>query len=105
MGEPSAISVIFQPSMSALTEPVLAIWTYSSASEVGTTPSKKMHVMCTFTMAATGVGVGRGVGIGVAVGVGGMTVGVAVGLSGTTVLGGNSGVVVGVTVATPDVGV
>lgn len=110
MGVPSAISVNFQPPMSAVPPPVLTISTYSSDSDVGTTPSKKMHAMVMLTAGVmVGAGVGRavavGAGIAVTVGVAAIVIAVAVGLAGMTVAGGDAGAVVAVTVGASAVGV
>ena len=45
VGVPSAISVSVHPSISAPEPPVFVISTYSSDSEVGTTPSKNMQAI------------------------------------------------------------
>ena len=96
VGVPSAISVSVHPPISAPEPPVFVISTYSSDSEVGTTPSKNMQEI---VRDAGGGGVGIGVGVGSAVGV---AVGVAIAVG---VTAGGSGAVVGVTVGGSGMGV
>jgi len=127
VGVPSGISVSVHPPISALEPPVLVIWTYSSDSEVGTTPSQNMQEILRAAGGGevgvevgdgvgntVGVAVGRAVGFGVTVGgsdtvvgltVGGRGVGVGTGGLGIAVAVGATDVAVGtITVATIDVG-
>ena len=83
-----------QPNISWGAWPVLVTCTYSSASDLGTTPSKKMQTISTTASDFEGMGEGGGVGVGVWVGLG---VGVGEGVGDAVGVG--DGVGVGVAVA------
>ena len=78
LGLPSAMSSSLHPSRSCGASPRLTISTYSSDSDLTTTPSKKMHSITT-PPGPPGEAEPAGVAVGMGVAVGGNGVGVAVG--------------------------